>query len=518
MSEPINLPDRLPLEEMKVLSCMSDLRMGWELVEIRDVVDQFRTIDPRKSPVDTFTYVDISSIDNQKQAITAPKEFLGKDAPSRARRVIKNGDTLFSTVRTYLKKIALVSGNLDGALTSTGICILRPRKLIDPHYLFHWVRADEFVNSMSKSMDGTLYPAVTDGDVYSGYIPLPPLNEQRRIVAKLDRLFARSRRAREELGRVSGLCDRYKQAVLAAAFRGDLTADWREKNPISEKSKDLLIRLQRQQGIIREFISDDDLNEDQSYISLPSNWCWSKVEDIGEVFLGRQRSPKNHNGPNMRPYVRAANITWNGWNTSDIKEMNFDDRDFKKYKLQPGDVLVNEGSGSADEVGKPAIWNDEVEDCCFQNTLICVRPFESMSRYLYFVFLHAARSKTFVEETRGVNIFHIGKERLSQFKVALPPIEEQKEIVQRAEKLFKAIDSIEQDYQKASQLLDRLEQATLAKAFRGKLVPQDPNDEPAAALLERIQAERQEQPKDRAVKSRRKPGKRAGSSDQEANG
>lgn len=78
-------------------------------------------------------------------------------------------------------------------------------------------------------MDGTMYSAVTDGDVYSGPIPVSPLNEQRRIVAKLDRVFDRSRRAREELGRVPGLCDRYKQAILVAACSGRLTADWRKE-------------------------------------------------------------------------------------------------------------------------------------------------------------------------------------------------------------------------------------------------------------------------------------------------
>jgi type I restriction enzyme, S subunit len=205
---------------------MSELPVGWELVEIRDVVRSFKTIDPHKSPADIFNYVDIGSIDNQKQIINNPKTFFGKNAPSRARRLISSGDTLFSTVRTYLRNIALVPANLDGALTSTGICILRPCKLIHPLYLFHWARADEFVNSMSKSMDGTMYPAVTDGDVYSGYIPLPPLPEQHRIVAKLDSLFARSRRAREELEQVPGLCDRYKQAVLKAAISGEYLDEW----------------------------------------------------------------------------------------------------------------------------------------------------------------------------------------------------------------------------------------------------------------------------------------------------
>ena len=107
-----------------------------------------------------------------------------------------------------------------------------------------------------------------------------------------------------------------------------------------------------------------------SKAKLPKKWKAVSIETVGEVILGRQRSPENHNGPHMRPYVRAANITWGGWDLSDVKKMNFDRRDFEKFRLQIGDVLINEGSGSAKEVGKPAIWNGEIEDCCFQNTLI----------------------------------------------------------------------------------------------------------------------------------------------------
>lgn len=321
-------------------------------------------------------------------------------------------------------------------------------------------------------------------DVESLPIPIPPIAEQKRIVAKIEELRSKTQKAREALEAILEMCDRFRQSVLAAAFRGDLTADWREGNPDVESAKELLLRLQKQQMslIVDETEVIDPL--------LPESWCRVQVEKIGEVFLGRQRSPKNHTGLNMRPYVRAANITWNGWDLSDVKEMNFDDRDFKKYKLKIGDVLINEGSGSADEVGKPAIWQNNIENCCFQNTLICVRPFEKMSEYLYFIFLYAARSKAFVKETRGVNIHHIGKERLASFYIALPPLLEQVEIVRQIQIFFKAIDHIQQQYEEAKARLEKLDRAILAKAFRGELVPQDPNDEPASVLLERIREER----------------------------
>jgi type I restriction enzyme S subunit len=164
--------------------------------------------------------------------------------------------------------------------------------------------------------------------------------------------------------------------------------------------------------------------------------------------------------------VRAANITWEGWDLSDVKKMNFDKRDFEKFRLQPGDVLINEGSGSADEVGKPAIWNGEIRNCCFQNTLIAVRPLAATSEYLYFVLLNAALSKAFVDETRGVNIHHIGRAGLAQYVIPLPPREEQQEIVRRIKAAFGQVDRILCEVSRAAELLDRLDQATLAKAFR----------------------------------------------------
>ena len=142
------------------------------------------------------------------------------------------------------------------------------------------------------------------------------------------------------------------------------------------------------------------------------------VDAVGEVQLGRQRSPKNHQGSHMRPYLRAANVTWNGIDFCDIKEMNFAPEELKRYKLIKGDILLNEASGSADEVGKPTIWGEEIEDCCFQNTLLRVRPSNLIDRkYLWLIFLHAARNGGFASAARGVNILHLGKANLASWPV-----------------------------------------------------------------------------------------------------
>ncbi|MFI6268963.1 restriction endonuclease subunit S [Micromonospora zamorensis] len=161
---------------------------------------------------------------------------------------------------------------------------------------------------------------------------------------------------------------------------------------------------------------------------LPSGWTRVRLDEVAEVRLGRQRSPKNHTGDNMRPYLRAANVDWNGLKLDDVKSMNFTDEEAEIYRLRPGDIVLGEASGSPGEVGKPAIWNGEIEDCCIQNTLLRVRSHGPDPKYLlYFLRFEAVRG-AFVEHSRGVGIHHIGAERLSSWMVPLPPLAEQRRI------------------------------------------------------------------------------------------
>lgn len=153
------------------------------------------------------------------------------------------------------------------------------------------------------------------------------------------------------------------------------------------------------------------------------------LHEIAEVRLGRQRSPKHHSGDQMRPYVRAANIGWSGWKLDDVKTMNFSDAEMKTYRLEPGDLLLGEASGSAAEVGKPALWEGQIPDCGFQNTLIRVRPGDSAHpRYLLHYFSYCASTGRFARSSRGVGIFHLGQKALAEWPVPLPPIEEQRRI------------------------------------------------------------------------------------------
>ncbi|MGP1384918.1 MAG: restriction endonuclease subunit S [Thainema sp.] len=369
-----------------------------------------------------------------------------------------------------------------------------PSKNIDARYVAYFLKSSDYWQQISEAASGIAVSNVNAKKLAGISTPLAPENEQKRIVDKLDNLFARVNACRDRLARIPSILKKYRQAVLRAAMSGELTEDWRQANPDFEPNSDLFLSLQNRYGGERSK-GRVSLADNHPELLLPENWLYVPIKAVGEVFLGRQRSPKNHNGPHMRSYIRAANITWKGLDLSDVKEMNFDPSDFERFKLQVGDVLVNEGSGSAEEVGKPAIWNGEIENCCFQNTLICVRPFENMSEYLYYVFLNAALSKDFIKETRGIGIHHLGKTRFAAFRIFLPPLKEQQEIVRRVKHLFAYTDRLEAYYQKASYKAERITTALLNKAFRGELTQQDINEESASTLLKRIQAEKAAKPK-----------------------
>ena len=178
---------------------------------------------------------------------------------------------------------------------------------------------------------------------------------------------------------------------------------------------------------------------------------------------------------------------------SDVKEMDFNPAEFEIYRLQPGDILLGEASGSPDEVGKPAVWDGQIDDCCFQNTLIRVRAESQFVPYLFHHLLSDARSGALGRAARGVGIHHLGAERASSWAVALPPLAEQRRIVAEVERRLSVAQQAQAAVEASLARAERLRQSILKQAFSGKLVPQDPDDEPASALLERIRAERETQ-------------------------
>lgn len=200
-------------------------------------------------------------------------------------------------------------------------------------------------------------------------------------------------------------------------------------------------------------------------MDLPRGWVEARLDELAEVRLGRQRSPKNHSGSRMRPYLRAANVTWSGLDLRDVKEMNFTEDESAVYELRRGDVLVAEASGSADEVGKPALWRGEIDGCCFQNTLIRVRSLRPLPEYLRYFLLAEAQSGRIGRASPGVGIHHIGAGRLAAWRVAVAPLSEQRRIVTAIEEHLSRLDAAVELVRRAAVRLDVFRRAVADTAL-----------------------------------------------------
>jgi type I restriction enzyme S subunit len=209
-------------------------------------------------------------------------------------------------------------------------------------------------------------------------------------------------------------------------------------------------------------------NKDLQSCADEKGWIQATVSEIANVQLGRQRSPKDHNGPWMTPYLRAANITWDGFALVDVNSMNFDPSERERFALKVGDILLNEASGSASEVGKSAIWRGEIPDCCFQNTLLRVRTIPSLQRWILLHFLADAKSGRFSRSSKGVGIHHLSANTLSAHIIRIPPPEQQERIVAEVDRRFSVLDQVEATVQTSLARCGMLRQAILKRAFGGE--------------------------------------------------
>ncbi len=434
---------------------MKELPQGWTLASIGDVTGGAEQHHLR--PEEQFDYIDISSIDRELKKIVNPQRLTGDKAPSRARQVVKAGDVLVSMTRPNLNAVALVTHEWDGQIASTGFDVLRPIE-IESRWLFNLVKTDDFIAAMSARVQGALYPAVRPRDIRGYVIPLAPLNEQKRIADSLDALLTRVDACRERLDRVPQILKRFRQAVLAAATSGALTEGWR---------------------------STDSLE-----------WRLYVLADIADIQGGVTKDSKKQQATDEEvPYLRVANVQRGYLDLNEIKTIRIPSSKITSVLLEPGDILFNEG-GDIDKLGRGWVWEGQISRCSFQNHVFRARLFDKSYQPKYISWWGNSRGVEYFlrQGKQTTNLASINKTMLSNLPISLPPPEEQQEIVRRVEALFVFADRLEARYTAARAQVENMTPALLAKAFRGELMPQDPNDEPASELLKRIKEQKTNQP------------------------
>ena len=411
------------------------MREGWQIKTLGEVLQKAETIKPLQTPEAEFDYIDVSSVSNSTFKIEATQRLKGKNAPSRARRRVKARDVLFATVRPTLRRIAIVPEYLDNQVCSTGYFVLRAKAGVDYRFVFYSLFTKDFMEQMEKLQKGASYPAVTDGEVRAQKIPLPPLPEQKRIVAILDEAFAGIATAvantEKNLANARGLFESYLNNVFTQ--KGD---GW-----VDGKIGDV---CETQYGI-----SGKMNTERRGY----------KIFRMGEVQRGRLVD------------------------TGSMKHISLDASEFKKYQLHNGDVLFNR-TNSSELVGKTGIFNED-GDYCFASYLIRLlldkeKMNEEFICYLMNsqIFLNRIRKKA----SKSVNQANINATILRNEPISYPnSLIKQSEIVGKLNSLNTQTNRLESLYQHKLTTLAELKQSLLHKAFSGALTAQ-----PERALQEAV--------------------------------
>jgi type I restriction enzyme S subunit len=217
-----NLQNARALFESHLQSVFTQRGEGWVDRRLGDIIQKTETINPLQSPEAEFDYIDVSSISNATFQIEETHRMRGKGAPSRARRLVKAKDVLFATVRPTLRRIAIVPDKLDNQICSTGYFVFRPKAEVNHRFVFYLLFTEDFMGQMERLQKGASYPAVTEGEVRAQLVPIPPLLDQRRIVATLDQLTEDVRRLESIYQRILTALEELKKSLLHQAFRGQL--------------------------------------------------------------------------------------------------------------------------------------------------------------------------------------------------------------------------------------------------------------------------------------------------------
>ncbi len=456
---------------------------SWAATEFSEIVKDIQKVNPKEKPYESFIYIDIASIDNKKYKITNPKFYLGKDAPSRARQLIKSGDIVFSTVRTYLKNMALVDEKYHGQIASTGFCVIRSN-LVNNKLLFYLLQFDSFLNPVNKIQRGTSYPAIRNSDLLEQKIAIPPLNEQNRIVSKIEELFTKLDAGIQELTLAKEKLKIYRQSVLKYAFQGKLTEGWRQtnKNEIKPVILDIeKIKNDRKKKLGRKYKKYSPIDSSKLK-KLPKSWVWERLVVIADITMGQSPPGKSYNKEGIGTPLINGPVEFGPNPFSKTIKSKFTTSPNKMCKKNDL-ILCVRGSTT----GR---MNISGFNACIGRGVASLQSY-FFQPYLDF-FIHSIQKDIFDSGT-GSTFPNVTLTTLNNILVPIPSLIEQKEIVKEIDFNFTIIDAIMSNIDENIIKSYKLRQSILRKAFNGQLVSQYRNDEPAEKLLERIKAEKEKQ-------------------------
>lgn len=371
---------------------------------------------------------------------------------------------------------------------------------------------NHFVASRRESIydmgTGSTFPSISQKQIAAIPLGLPPLAEQHRIVSKIESLQERSSRARQALEDVGPLLEQFRQSVLQAAFSGRLTAEWRAANPEVEPASELLScicterRHRWEQSELAKYESKgkkppknwqdkykkpEPVN-DATLPELPASWAWGTLEELLSEPLTNGRSVRDGNGV---PVLRLTALRNRKIDLTETKLGDWTEEAAERFFVQEDDFLVSRGNGSINLVGRGGVVVSEPESpIAYPDTLIRVRLINDVSIELIALLWDSGLIRDQIQSAAKTTagIHKISQSDLESLLVPVMPKAEQEQLVELLTAALSVVDEMEREAAESESSLTQLDQSILAKAFRGELVPQDPNDEPASDLLARIRA------------------------------
>ena len=498
---------------------LNNIPPNWVLAPLADLVSKIETgksfkCDERRPASSEIGVLKVSAVSWGRYQEDESKTCTDPDRVNPA-LFVQPGDFLFSRANTIDLVGACVIAREVRQRTMLSDKILRfhfSRDEMKP-WVLHLLRSAAGRKQIEALSTGNQESMRNIGQERIGQIlvPMPPAAEQTRIVEKLEELLSDLDAGVAELKAAQRKLGQYRQSLLKAAVEGALTAQWRAQHTPTETGAQLLERILTErrarweakqlakfeaQGKAppkdwRKKYPEPVRPDTEGLPDLPNNWAWGSLEQISEIQGGIQKQPSRTAVSNKYPFLRVANVARGLLKLDEVHEIELFEGELERLALAKGDVLIVEGNGSITEIGRCALWDGSIPNAVHQNHLIRARPIVLRSHFVE-AWLNSLRGielmTKFSSTTSGSYTISVGK--LSKIPIPIPPIQEQQAIID-----FLAAGLDEQTRQQEA-VRQSLKQSAaqrkniLKAAFSGQLVPQDPDDEPAAVLLERIRAER----------------------------
>jgi type I restriction enzyme S subunit len=388
---------------------------------------------------------------------------------------VKSGDLVISGINAAKGAIAVHAEEDDVLATIHYSAYEFNSDKISVDFLKWFFKSPEFTDLLREQIPGGIKTELKPKHILPLEIKLPKLSEQISIAERLNGFYLKHLELEHEIDRQQSLLTKLKQAILQEAIQGKITADWRAANPDTEPASVLLKRIQAEKA---KLIATKKLKKEKPLpkitpaeipFEIPKVWEWCRASNIGFVIGGLTKNAAKRGGhTRMLPYLRVANVYANRLDLSDLQEIGVTDSEVEKLLLEKDDLLVVEGNGSRDQVGRIARWDGSVDPCVHQNHVIKVRLGEpKVAPWALYWFLSPSGRILIEEQARtSTGLYNLSTGKVANLPIPLPPLAEQAAIVERVEALMETCRDLETEIENSRTHTSQLLQSILKEAFQ----------------------------------------------------